>query len=139
MSYQDDSLCEACQKEKQIKSSFKAKNVVSTSRPLDLLHIDLFGPTRTSSLSRCIYGLVIVYDYTRWTWVRFLTHKDESFDTFYKFCKKIQNKKEFVYLQSEVIMRESLKTIFLKKIVKRMVHHNFSILRTPQQIGVFER
>ena len=63
--YLDDSLCEACQKGKQAKSSSKAKNLVSTSRPLELLHIDLFGPTRTTSPSGHKYGLVIVDDYTR--------------------------------------------------------------------------
>ena len=84
-SYQDDSLCETFQKGKQVKIYFKSKNGFSTSRPLELLHLDLFGPTRTASLSGCKYGLVIVDDYTRWTWVKFLTHKDESFGTFYKF------------------------------------------------------
>jgi len=38
-------MCEACQKGKQIKVSFKSKNVVSTERPLEMLHIDLFGPS----------------------------------------------------------------------------------------------
>ena len=72
-------------KGKQVKSCFKAKNVVSSSWFLQLIQFDLFGPTMTAFLSECKYGLVIVDDYTRWTWVRFLTHKDESFATFYKF------------------------------------------------------
>jgi len=63
--YQDESLYDAYQKGKQVKSSFKDKNFVSTSRPLELLHPDLFGPTRSAFLSGCIYGLVIVDDYTR--------------------------------------------------------------------------
>ena len=92
-SYQDDSICKACQEEKQVKSSSKAKKVVYTLRPLELLHLDLFGPTMTASISRCRYSLVIVDDCTRWIWVRFLTHRDESFDTFYKFSRKIQNEK----------------------------------------------
>ena len=65
--YKSDVLCEACQKGKQIKNSFESKNVVSTSRPLELLHLDLFGPTRTVSLNGKKYGFVIVDDYTRWT------------------------------------------------------------------------
>ncbi|RDX82209.1 hypothetical protein CR513_37016, partial [Mucuna pruriens] len=56
-------------KGKQVKESFEYKNIVSTSRPLELLHIDLFGPTRTTSVSGKRYGLVIVYDYNRWTWI----------------------------------------------------------------------
>ena len=60
-------LCEACQKGKQVKKSFQSKNVVSTSKPLELLHIDLFGPSRTTSLGENYYGLVIVDDYSRFT------------------------------------------------------------------------
>jgi len=50
LKFERDRLCEACQKGKQTKSSFKQINVVSTSRPLELLHMDLFGPSRTMSL-----------------------------------------------------------------------------------------
>ena len=42
--YHSDAFCGACQKGKIVKSSFKVKDIVSTSRPLELLHIDLFGP-----------------------------------------------------------------------------------------------
>jgi len=48
-----------------VKSSFKAKYIVSTSRPLELLHIDLFGPVNSASLYGRKYGLVIVDDYSR--------------------------------------------------------------------------
>lgn len=40
----EDKLCDACQMGKQMKVSFKPKNIVSTSKPLELLHLDLFGP-----------------------------------------------------------------------------------------------
>ena len=50
LSFKDDKVCNACQLEKQTKNTFKYKNVVSTTRPLELLHIVLFGPTRTTSL-----------------------------------------------------------------------------------------
>jgi len=55
-----------------VKSSFKSKDIVSTSRTLELLHIDLFGPVNTVSLYGSKYGLVIVDDYSRWTLVKFL-------------------------------------------------------------------
>jgi len=57
LKFERDKLCEACQKGKQTKSSFKQLNVVSTSRPLELLHIDLFGPSKTMSLGGNYYGL----------------------------------------------------------------------------------
>ena len=46
MSFEKDRLCGACQQGKQIKISFKSKNIVSTLRPLQLLHMDLIGPFR---------------------------------------------------------------------------------------------
>ncbi|RDY09773.1 hypothetical protein CR513_05813, partial [Mucuna pruriens] len=75
--YKTDMLCDACKKGKQIRGSFESKNIVSTSKPLELLHIDLFGSTKTISISGKHYELVVVDDYSRWTWVLFLAHKDE--------------------------------------------------------------
>ena len=67
ISFNEDKLCNACQLKKQTKKSFKSKNIVSTSRPLELLHLDLFGPTRTTSLGVSKYGLVVVDDFFRFT------------------------------------------------------------------------
>jgi len=67
LKFEKNKLCETCQKGKQVKNSFESKNVVSTSKPLELLHIDLFGPSRTVSLGGNYYGLVIVDDYSRFT------------------------------------------------------------------------
>ena len=50
LNFENDRICDACQLGKQTKISFKFKNIVSTSRPLELLHMDLFGPTRITSL-----------------------------------------------------------------------------------------
>jgi len=63
--YHSDEPCGACQKGKIVKTSFKSKDIVSTSRTLELLHIDLFGPVNTASLYGSKYGLVIVDDYSR--------------------------------------------------------------------------
>jgi len=75
--YHSDALCCACQKGKVVKTSFKSKDIVSTSRPLGLLHIDLFGPVSTASIYGSKYGLVTVDDYSRWSWVKFLKSKDD--------------------------------------------------------------
>jgi len=45
----------------------KIIDIVSTSIPLEILHIDLFGPISTTSIYGSRYGLVIVNDYSRWT------------------------------------------------------------------------
>ena len=55
-------------KETQVRSTFKPKNSISTSRPLELLLVDLCGPILMQSLGRSKYILVIVDDYSRFTW-----------------------------------------------------------------------
>jgi len=56
--FKKDRLCDACQKGKQVKVSFKSKNIVSTTQLLQLLHMDLFGPSRTMSFGGNYYFLV---------------------------------------------------------------------------------
>ncbi|RDX64006.1 hypothetical protein CR513_57483, partial [Mucuna pruriens] len=63
--YKNNILCDSYQKKKQFRGSFESKNIVSTIRPLELLHIDMFGPTKIASLSGKHYGLVVVDDYSR--------------------------------------------------------------------------
>jgi len=53
LKFEKDRVSEACQKGKQTKVSFKSKNIVSTERPSEMLHMDLFGPSRTMSLGGC--------------------------------------------------------------------------------------
>ena len=72
LEFTKDKPCDACQKRKQFKSSFKLKNVVSTSKPLELIHMNLFGPTRVASLGGMHYAYILVDDYSRYTWVCFL-------------------------------------------------------------------
>ena len=86
-------ICDACQKGKQTKSSFKPKNEISTNRPLQLLHMDLVGPARMKSLGGNLYTLVIGDDFSRFAWTIFLSSKNETFDQFAVFAKKVQNEK----------------------------------------------
>ena len=65
--FETNKLCDACQLGKQTRNSFRPKNIVFTSKPLELIHMDLFRPTRTTSLGEKKYGLVIVDDYFRYT------------------------------------------------------------------------
>ena len=95
INFSKDKVCGPCQMGKQTKSSFTLKNIISTSRPLELLHLDLFGPTRNASLGGMIYAFVIVDDYSRFTWVCFLAHKDNAFKAFKNLAKRVQNDKGF--------------------------------------------
>jgi hypothetical protein len=76
--FEKDRLCAACQVEKQVGTGHPSKNVMMTSRPLELLHMDLFGPIAYLSIGGSKYGLVIVDDYSRFTWVFFLQDKSKT-------------------------------------------------------------
>ena len=67
LKFDKDKICNACQFGKQVRNSFKSKNLVSTSRPLELLHVDLFGPMDVLNMGGKSYGLIIVDDYSRFT------------------------------------------------------------------------
>jgi len=138
--FEKDKLCGACQKGKQVKSSFHSKNVISTSKPLELLHMDLFGPSRIKSFGGNYYALIIVDDYSRYTWTFFLTLKSKAFKAFKKFAKMIQNEKD---LKIKVLRSdhgsEFQNELFEKFCEENGIMHNFSAPRTPQQNGVVER
>jgi hypothetical protein len=82
-------ICGPCQLGKQTRTAHKKTLGILTSRNLELLHMDLMGPTRTSSLCGKKYILVIVDDYSRYTWVLLLREKSDAFEAAQQLLKKI--------------------------------------------------
>ncbi|GJR96248.1 retrovirus-related pol polyprotein from transposon TNT 1-94 [Tanacetum coccineum] len=78
LKYVKDQLCSSCEMSKAKRSSFKTKAVPSSKGRLNLLHMDLCGPMRVASINGKKYILVIVDDYSRYTWTLFLRSKDET-------------------------------------------------------------
>ncbi|GJR25282.1 integrase, catalytic region, zinc finger, CCHC-type containing protein [Tanacetum coccineum] len=76
--YGKDHLCSACERGKSKKASHPLKLVPSDHSKLELLHMDLCGPMRVASINGKKYILVIMDDYSRYTWVYFLYSKDET-------------------------------------------------------------
>ncbi|GJZ05996.1 ribonuclease H-like domain-containing protein [Tanacetum coccineum] len=89
--FQNDHTCVACQKGKQHKASCKAKLVSSISHTLQLLHMDLFGPTSVRSINHKTYCLVITDDFSRFSWTFFLRTKDETSAILKDFIRQIEN------------------------------------------------
>ena len=138
--FEKDCICDACVKGKQVRSSFKPKKCIITSHPLELLHIDICGPIPVRSLKGSSYILVIVDDYSCFTWVSFLKEKNEAFHEFSKLCKQLQICKNvpIVSVRSDH-GREFDHKEFTKFCNEFGISHNFSAPRTPQQNGVVER
>ena len=64
MNFEKDKIYDTCQPGKQTRSSFKSKNIVLTFRPLKLIHMDFFGPNKTTNLGGKRYILVIVDNFS---------------------------------------------------------------------------
>ncbi|GJT13990.1 retrovirus-related pol polyprotein from transposon TNT 1-94 [Tanacetum coccineum] len=137
----DQHFYDACKIGKQAHASHKAKNIVSTTRCLELLHIDLFGPSTVRSYGGNRYTLVIVGDYSRYTWTRFLKDKTEAFDQFEIFSKKIQNQLgcTIVSIRTDHGREFDNEVKFGEFCNANGITHNFSAPRTPQSNGVVER
>ncbi|GJY57295.1 retrovirus-related pol polyprotein from transposon TNT 1-94 [Tanacetum coccineum] len=137
----DQHFCHACKIGKQDHASQKAKNVVSTTRCLNLLHMDLLGLSVIRSYGGNLYTLVIVDDYSRYTWTRFLRTKNEAFDQFKIFSRKIQNQLgcQIVSIRMDHDREFVNEVQFGEFCNANGITHNFSAQRTPQSNGVVER
>ncbi|GJR25651.1 putative ribonuclease H-like domain-containing protein [Tanacetum coccineum] len=138
--FQNDHTCVACQKGKQHKASCKAKTVSSISHSLQLLHMDLFGPTSVRSLNHKTYCLVITDDFSRFSWVFFLRTKDETSAILKDFIRQIENQLN----QKVKTIRCDNGTEFKNRDViefcgSKGIKREYSNARTPQQNGVAER
>jgi hypothetical protein len=85
-----NTLCKHCQQGKQTKARFKSKEY-STTRPLEIVHIDLVGPTKTKGLKGEKYLMLLVDDYTRMTVVFFLKNKSKAFENLKIYKEMVEN------------------------------------------------
>jgi len=82
VTFEKDKLCSACQARKQVGNTHLKKSIMSTCNLFELLHMDLFGPKLYTSIGGHKYAFVIVNDFTRYTWVAFLSDKSDAYDIF---------------------------------------------------------
>ncbi|KAK1618233.1 hypothetical protein QYE76_023750 [Lolium multiflorum] len=135
-----DRVCSACVAGKQLKKKYPIKSIVTTSRPLELLHLDLFGPSHYDTLGGSKYGLVIVDDYSRYSWVFLLKYKDETHREFITFAKKAQRTYESEIKAIRTDNGTEFKNYTMQEFVDdEGIKHEFSAPYTPQQNGVVER
>nr|GEZ02835.1 integrase, catalytic region, zinc finger, CCHC-type, peptidase aspartic, catalytic [Tanacetum cinerariifolium] len=135
-----DHLCSSCELGKAKRKSFQTKSTPSSKRRLQLLHMDLCGPIRVASINGKKYVLVIVDDYSRYTWTYFLMSKDETPKVLIDFLRLIQRG-----LHAQVrIIRTDKGTEFLNQTLHAYfasegILHQTLVARKPKQNGVVER
>jgi transposase InsO family protein len=117
-----------------------AKNIMTTTRQLEMLHMDLFGPVAYISITGIKYGLVIVDDYSRFTWVFFLHDKSETQEVLKKFLKRAQNEFDAMVKKIRSDSGSKFKNTQLEDYLDQEgIKHEFSAPYTPQHNGVAER
>ncbi|KAK1611638.1 hypothetical protein QYE76_035311 [Lolium multiflorum] len=140
ISFEKDRVCSACVAGKQLKKRHPTKSIITTSRPLELLHLDLFGPSHYDTLGGSKYGFVIVDDYSRYSWVFLLKSKDETYKEFIIFAKKAQRMYESEMKAISTDNGTEFKNYTMQEFVDdEGIKHEFSAPYTPQQNGVVER
>ncbi|GKD76008.1 putative ribonuclease H-like domain-containing protein, partial [Tanacetum coccineum] len=136
----NDHTCVAYKKGKQHKASCKAKIERTTRKPLELLHMDLFGSVSVESINKKKYYLVVTDDFSRFSWVFFLATKDETSEILCKFIIGLENQlnhnvKIIRCDNGTEFKNHAMNEFCAKKGIKR----EFSVARTPQQNGVTKR
>ncbi|GKB09166.1 retrovirus-related pol polyprotein from transposon TNT 1-94 [Tanacetum coccineum] len=140
LKFEKDHLCSACAMGKSKKKPHKPKFKDTNQEKLYLLHMDRCGPMRVASVNGKKYIIVIVDDYSRFTWVKCLRSKDEAPDFIIKFLKMIQ-----VRLKVPVRrIRTDNGTEFVNQTLREYyekvgISHETFVARSPQQNGVVER
>nr|GEY47611.1 hypothetical protein [Tanacetum cinerariifolium] len=140
LKFEKDHLCSVCAMGKSKRKSHKPKSKGTNQEKLYLLHMDLCGPMRVESVNRKKYILIVIYDYSRFTWVKCLRIKDEALDFIIKFLKMIQ-----VRLKGPVRrIRTDNETKFINQTLREYyeqvgISHETLVAHSPQQNGVVER
>nr|GEX76823.1 integrase, catalytic region, zinc finger, CCHC-type, peptidase aspartic, catalytic [Tanacetum cinerariifolium] len=140
LNLEKDHLCSACAMGKSKKKTHKPKSEDTNQEKFYLLHMDLCGPMRVANINGKKYILVIVDDYSQFTWVKCLRSKDEASDFIIKFLKMIQ-----VRLKTPVrCIRTYNGSEFVNQTLCEYyetvgISHETSVARSSQQNGVVER
>jgi transposase InsO family protein len=117
-----------------------AKDIVTTIRPLQMLHMDLFGPIAYISIGDNNYVLVIIDDYSRFTWVFVLHDKSETQEVLKKFLNRAQNKFDAKVKRIRSDNGTEFKNTKVEDFLdEEGIKHEFLAPYTPQQNGMGKR
>ena len=133
-------MCGSCQLGKQSKAKHSGTQTFATSKPFELLHLDLMGPTGIESLGGMRYIMVMVDDFTRYTWVILLRFKSDAPEHIEALCTRLQNEKGLKIDRIQSDHGKEFENSYMESFCMRSsLSQEFSALITPQQNGVVER
>ncbi|KAI3718335.1 hypothetical protein L6452_19200 [Arctium lappa] len=140
LKFNKDHLCSACEMGKMKRSSHKTKSENNCPRPLHMLHVDLCGPISIQSLAGKKYILVLIDEFSRYTWIEFIRAKSDVPDILIRLLKRLQvlfsSKVQKLRSDNGTEFRNAKINYYLSE---EGITPNFSTARTSQQNGVVER
>nr|GFD02271.1 putative ribonuclease H-like domain-containing protein [Tanacetum cinerariifolium] len=137
--FEKDNFCYACEQGKIHRKHYKSKTAFASNKPLYLLHMDLCGLIRIESINKKRYVLVVIDDYSWYTWVFLLHSKDEASEVIISFIKKtqvnLQLQVQRVRTDNDMEFKNKTHAKFFDEVG---ITQQFSVARTSQQNGVME-
>jgi transposase InsO family protein len=135
--------CEPCAMAKATRAPFPSKATRRATHPLELVHMDVWGPYGTASLDGYQYFLLIVDDYSRYLWVRFMRAKYESFEHFKDYIVWAQRQLDSAGHKLAKVRSDNggefLSHQFGEYLRTAGIDHELTVPYSPQQNGVVER
>ncbi|GKF43792.1 retrovirus-related pol polyprotein from transposon TNT 1-94, partial [Tanacetum coccineum] len=130
--FEKDHLCSACALGKISKKPHKPKSEDTNQEKLYLLHMDLCGLMRVASVNGKKYILVIVDDYSRFTWVKCLQSKDEAPALIINFLKMIQVRLKETVRRIRIDNETEFVNQTLREYYEKVgISHETSVARSP--------
>jgi transposase InsO family protein len=139
LKFESDLVCAPYRRGKMIATSHSPVNTMMTEHPGQLLHMDTVGSSRVHSMGGKWYVLVIVDDYSHYSWVFFLESKDQVFEHFQLLALRLNSEHpnclKVIHSDNEIEFRNAS---FDEFCLEHGIDQQFSALRIPQQNGVVE-
>jgi transposase InsO family protein len=141
LKFEKDLVCQPCRHGKMTVASHSSVTKVMTSHPCELLHMDIVGPVRVFSFGGKWFVLVVVDDFSRYSWVFFMVAKDEAFTHARDLILRLQNElpKNAMRAIRGDNGTEFKNTQFATFCASLGLEHQFSSPYVPQQDGIVER
>ncbi|KAK8947207.1 hypothetical protein KSP39_PZI006814 [Platanthera zijinensis] len=135
-----DGVCVVCAENKIHRTPFPQQATWRATRPLELVHADIWGPATTPTWSQNRFYLLLIDDFSRMCWIYFLPHKSDAFQTFCHFKALVENEidHKIKCLRTDR-GGEFLSTEFNQFCESRGIKRHLTVPYCPQQNGVVER